>query len=148
MSKPASRSWSHKETNPERIALLAAADRLLAGEPTRSTGNLSIVQLAKEAGLKYWVVVQKHTDLRDHFQQLALLARNVKPDSRATTDLKCENTDLRARCASLERLVQKCATVINEQALEIETLRAQTATMHPTVRSISTREAHRSGPQS
>jgi hypothetical protein len=48
----------HHETDPQRIAILTAADRLLAGTPKRSTGNLSIVQLAVEANVKYWVVAQ------------------------------------------------------------------------------------------
>jgi hypothetical protein len=43
------------------MAILAAADRLLAGTPRLSTGNLSVVQLATEADVKYWVVAQKHT---------------------------------------------------------------------------------------
>lgn len=146
MSKPATASWPQKESDPERLALLAAADRLLIGAPSQSTGNLSVVQLAKEAGVKYWVVVQKHTDLRDHFQQLAAHARNMKAayanSFDETASLKQENTNLRARCADLERLVQKCATVINELSLEIESLHAETAKKRQTVRSISFRETH------
>ncbi|WP_215542823.1 hypothetical protein [Amycolatopsis sp. CA-230715] len=49
----------------QRIAILHAADRLLASSPQGSTGNLSTVQLAVEADVKYWVVAQKHPDLRD-----------------------------------------------------------------------------------
>ena len=63
MNKTASTNWPHHETNPQRIAILNAADRLLAGTPKRSTGNLSVVQLAIEANVKCWVVTQKHTDL-------------------------------------------------------------------------------------
>lgn len=77
MNKTASASWQNHETDAQRIAILAAADRLLSGKPMRSTGNLSIVQLAKEAKVKYWVVAQKHTDLRDHFQRLAVPARQA-----------------------------------------------------------------------
>jgi hypothetical protein len=51
--KTATSSWPHDETDPERVEILAAADRLLAGSPTRSTGNLSVVQLAAEADIKY-----------------------------------------------------------------------------------------------
>jgi hypothetical protein len=54
--KPATRSWPHRESEPHRVAILAAADRLLTGAPDRSTGNLSVVQLAIEADIKYWVV--------------------------------------------------------------------------------------------
>lgn len=49
-------SWPTQETDPQRRAILAAADRLLAGAPCRSTGNLSVVQLVVEADVKYWVV--------------------------------------------------------------------------------------------
>jgi len=73
----ATNSWPTRETDPQRVAILAAADRLLAGTPQRSTGNLSIVQLAVEADLKYWIVAQKHTDLRDYFQHLAAKARTT-----------------------------------------------------------------------
>jgi hypothetical protein len=47
-------NWPEIETDPQRQALLTAADRLLAGTPTRSTGNLSVVQLAIEADVRYW----------------------------------------------------------------------------------------------
>ncbi|MBN3459856.1 hypothetical protein JNN96_38185 [Mycobacterium sp. DSM 3803] len=80
MNRTASTNWSNPETDPQRIAILAAADRLLAGTPTHSTGNLSIVQLAAEAKVKYWIVAQKHTDLRDHFQRLAVPARKAAAD--------------------------------------------------------------------
>ena len=58
--KPATRTWPHHESEPQRVAILAAADRLLTGTPDRSTGNLSVIQLAIEADIKYWVVAQKH----------------------------------------------------------------------------------------
>ena len=60
-----------------RQALLAAADRLLAGTPPALHRNLSVVRLAIEAQVKYWIVAQKHIDLRDHLQQLAAHAAEV-----------------------------------------------------------------------
>lgn len=51
----------------ERDAILAAMERLLAGIPLRSSGNLDIVSLAEEAGLKRNKLTHKHTDLRDRF---------------------------------------------------------------------------------
>ncbi|MFI6031577.1 hypothetical protein [Amycolatopsis magusensis] len=55
--------------NPEleREAITAAMSRLFAGEPLRSSGNLDIVTLAEEAGLKRNKLTHKHTDLRDSF---------------------------------------------------------------------------------
>ncbi len=51
-AKPATSSWPDRESEPQRVAILAAADRLLTGTPDRSTGNLSVVQLAIEADIK------------------------------------------------------------------------------------------------
>ena len=129
--KTATSSWSRPETNPQRIEILAAADRLLAGKPARSNGNLSVVQLAVEADVKYWVVAQKHTDLRDHFQQLAVHARQTAAAVRDNHDpysqLQHEHTTLKEHCVGLEQLLQNYARVINELALENEALRQQAA---------------------
>jgi hypothetical protein len=130
-------AWSRTETDPQRQALLAAADRLLAGTPRHSTGNLSVVQLAAEAGVKYWVVAQKHTDLRDHFQQLAAKSNHVPAAYRGTVDahakLLAEQADLRRHCANLEQLVTLYAAAVNELALENHVLRQQASEMGGTV---------------
>ena len=123
ISKPATSSWPHRETTPQRIAILAAADRLLTGAPTRSTGNLSVIQLAIEADVKYWVVAQKHTDLRDHFQQLGAQNRPAASSVRdhvreSLARLQREHQRLKDHCARLEDLVQTYAVAINELTLE------------------------------
>jgi hypothetical protein len=109
----ATNAWPAQEIDPQRIALLAAADRLLAGTPRRSTGNLSVVQLAVEADVKYWVVAQRHTDLRDHFQNLARAAGNIPAAFRKTIDahdqLKAERVRLRGHCEGLEQIVRTYA---------------------------------------
>ena len=51
----------------ERQAVVAAMERLLAGTPLRSSGNLDIVTLANEAGVKRNKLTHKHTDLKDRF---------------------------------------------------------------------------------
>jgi uncharacterized coiled-coil DUF342 family protein len=51
----------------ERQAILAAMQRLFAGTPLRSSGNLDIVALADEAGVKRNKLTHKHTDLKDQF---------------------------------------------------------------------------------
>ncbi|WP_159929376.1 hypothetical protein [Rhodococcus sp. WAY2] len=51
----------------ERDAILAAMERLLAGTPLRSSGNLDIISLAEEAGLKRNKLTHKHTDLKERF---------------------------------------------------------------------------------
>ena len=77
MNRTATASWPTEETDPQRVGILAAADRMLSGKPQRCSGNLSVSQLAVEANVKYWVVAQRHTDLRDHFQRLAVAARRA-----------------------------------------------------------------------
>jgi hypothetical protein len=48
----------------ERAAITAAMARLFAGTPTRSSGNLDILTLAKEAGPKRNKLTHRHTDLK------------------------------------------------------------------------------------
>lgn len=125
----ASSTWTTSESDPQRTAILAAADRLLAGTPQHSSGNLSVVQRAVEAQVKYWVVAQRHTDLRDHFQQLAHTARQAaRPAGTGHTadeQLHEDCARLRQHCTDLEQLIQRYATVINELAIENQALRAQ-----------------------
>ena len=135
--KTATTAWATTETDPQRIAILHAADRLLAGSPQRSTGNLSTVQLAVEADVKYWVVAQKHPDLRDHFQQLAHHARRTAAEFRDNhdpyTQLQRDHDTLKKHCAGLEHLIRTYAHVINELSLENQTLRDQHAARHASV---------------
>ncbi|HZN77945.1 MAG TPA: hypothetical protein VFC00_40560 [Micromonosporaceae bacterium] len=125
----ATTSWPTSETDPQRKAILAAADRLLAGTPRFSSGNLSVVQLAIEAQVKYWVIAQRHTDLRDHFQALVrATGRTCGTAHQASTErdqLREEHDRLRQHCAGLEALVQTYAVVINELAIDNQALRNQ-----------------------
>ncbi len=143
----ATSAWPHTETDPQRRALLAAADRLLAGTPKRSTGNLSVVQLAVEAGVKYWVAAQKHPDLRDHFQQLATSTGNVPVAFRDTVDahtkLVQDHAELRERCTKLQQLVDIYAAANNELALENQALERQLSDRATTVTPLTSRKQRR-----
>lgn len=55
------------DNETEREAISEALARLFAGAPIRSSGNLDILTLAEEAGLKRNKLTHKHTDLRDAF---------------------------------------------------------------------------------
>jgi hypothetical protein len=146
--KPATTSWDKAETDPQRIAILTAADRLLAGKPTRSTGNLSVVQLAVEAGVKYWIVAQKHTDLRDHFQRLAVPARQAAAafhDEDELARLRRDHAKLKAHSDGLEQLLQTYATVVNELAVQNEALQAQINSNTTTVTPLRSLHGHRVG---
>ncbi|GGR05860.1 hypothetical protein [Kitasatospora griseola] len=129
---PATTTWPTHETAPERIAILTAADRLLAGTPQHSRGRLSVVQLAAEAQVKYWIVAQKHTDLRDHFQMLAAEAKRQPKGVSQSTESSAQAPDeldrLRTHCADLEELVTTYGLLINELSIENEALRAQLTT--------------------
>jgi len=126
---PATDTWTSHETDRQRRAILAAADRLLAGTSRRSTGNLSTVQLAAEAGVKYWIIAQKHTDLRDHFQQLVREAKDTPVAQRKNLDahqkIQNDHAELRRHCTGLEELVQAYALVINELTTENQQLKAR-----------------------
>lgn len=122
----ATAGWPADEDEPERAAILAAADRLLAGAPHRSTGRLSIVQLAVEADVKYWVVAQKHPDLRDHFKQLAANAGHTPAAAVQPIAIHADELgQLKQHCDRLENLVRTYAVAINELDLENRALRAQ-----------------------
>lgn len=124
----ATNAWLNPETDPQRLAILAAADRLLAGIPRRSTGSLSVVQLAVEADLKYWIIAQKHTDLRIHFQRLAAASvRTAASASSPEEELEVKYRQLRQHCAGLEKLLHTYATIINELSRDNQILRDRNA---------------------
>ncbi|WP_181722949.1 hypothetical protein [Nocardia gipuzkoensis] len=112
----------------ERAAIRAAMERLLSGEPTNSTGALTVLQLAAEAGVKRWVLTHKHTDLREEFQARRTQANCVPAayqhlQSRVV-DLTARNQQLRADKAALEQQVDLYAQLIHELATENTRLRA------------------------
>jgi hypothetical protein len=80
-----------QDPQAERDAIAGAAGRLLDGRPARSTGALTVVQLAAEAGVKRWVLTHKHRDLITDFQQRAREAGKLPPAFQA---LQNQLTDL------------------------------------------------------
>jgi hypothetical protein len=110
------------ETDPIRKKILAAIDWLLDGQPLRSTGRLSVSQLAIEAGVARWRLTHQHLDLKEEFQ---VRVRNVgatpKPFQHTATELaelKQAHRNLQAYTAELEDKVKIYANVIQIQALE------------------------------
>jgi hypothetical protein len=67
-------------SDEERKAITTAMQRLFAGKPLRSSGELTIVALAAEAGLKLNKLTHKHVDLKDLFNA-ECRARLGIPDS-------------------------------------------------------------------
>jgi uncharacterized protein YceH (UPF0502 family) len=96
----------------ERRLIRDAMDRLLAGQPIRSTGALTVVALAEEAGVKRHLLTHRHPDLKDEFYA-KVKAQGAVPQS---------EVDLRARVAALEAKVITLRT-------ERDALRAEAATL-------------------
>lgn len=119
------------ETDPVRKAILAAMDRMLSGSPKRSTGRLSVSQLAIEADVRRWQLTHRHTDLRDLFQARVREAEDFRGTHQKTVeerdDLHRRNRELQRYCSELEERVQTYAVVINLMALEYEALTEQNA---------------------
>jgi hypothetical protein len=130
------------DRNAERDAITAAIQRLLDGRPTRSTGALTTLQLAAEAGVKRWVLTHKHVDLNEEFARRRTEANGIPPayqhlharaiDAGAAAHaLREDNDQLRERVAVY-------AQVIHELRTELDRRTDNTAQRSP-VRSLPTR---------
>lgn len=113
----------------EREAITAAMQRLLAGRPLRSSGDLTIVALADEAGLRRNKLTHKHTDFKDLFYA-EVKARNGIPASE--TKLRERITALEARIASLRQerddyraAAETFARAVHVLTVENDTLRKE-----------------------
>ncbi|MEW2259831.1 hypothetical protein [Streptomyces sp. NPDC047869] len=51
----------------ERTRIRGAIDRLLAGQPTRSNGSLTVAALAIEADVHRMALLKRHADLKEEF---------------------------------------------------------------------------------
>lgn len=111
-------SAAASEKDPVRKKILAATERLLAGTPLRSTGRLSVSQLAVEAGVARWHLTHQHTDLREMFQARVKAADADARQLRETEQLKARNAKLTGHCAELEEQLARYAAVINLLLLE------------------------------
>lgn len=127
--------------HPERAAIQAAADRLLAGTPLRSTGKLTVVQLAAEANVKRWLLTHKHRDLAEQFQARARAAGGDPPP---VADLKAQiskltedNARLRADNAEHKAVTSYYAHIINELSAELEQVTAERDQLLGNVRAIT-----------
>jgi hypothetical protein len=98
--------------------LRAAADRLIAGAPRRSSGKLTIVDLAAEAGIKRWILTHRHPELmrqyQDEFQALLHTPPALQRARDENTRLAQELAEARRRNRDLDETVKTYATLINE----------------------------------
>ncbi|MET7619991.1 hypothetical protein [Streptomyces sp. NPDC005408] len=108
--------------NQVRAASLAAMERLLAATPLRSSGRLSVSQLAVEAGIKRWHLTHQHLNLQVLFEaRVKGAATTPKAFAKSLTEyeqLKDRHTKPIKHCAELEERLQTYAAAINLLALE------------------------------
>lgn len=120
------------ENDAVRTAIMEAMDRLLAGTPLRSTGRLSISQLALEAGVKRWYLTHQHLDLNDLFQARVKAADNTPAAfAKRLGDydlLKRKHAELLTYTAGLEERLAIYAASLNLLSLENAALTEQRAT--------------------
>lgn len=111
----------------ERDAIRAAMHRLLTGRPINSTGALTVLQLAAEAGVKRWVLTHKHPDLRKDFEEQRDKANGIPQAYQhlqaRVVDLDADNKRLRTEKTELSKRVDTYAQVIHELSTELERLR-------------------------
>ena len=113
----------------ERQAIRDAIERLINGAPIRSTGALTVLQLANEAGVKRWVLTHKHPDLKTEFEHRRTQANGI-PAAFQTVharnhDLETTNQRLREENAQLTERIEVYAQVIQELTTEVGHLRHQ-----------------------
>ncbi|TXH24336.1 hypothetical protein ACJEIK_02695 [Mycobacterium sp. SMC-16] len=117
-------SVAQRDNDPVRQKIMAAMDRLLAGEPLRSSGRLSVSQLAVEADVGRWQLTHQHVDLKEQFQARvrnadgapAAFARQLSDHAK----LQRDHTALLAHCVELEERLATYASVIQLLVLERE----------------------------
>jgi len=83
--------------------------RLLAGTPLRSSGRLSVSQLAIEAGIKRWHLTHQHLDLKELFEarvKAATTDRHALTQRLSEYELKDKHAKLIKHCAELEERLQ------------------------------------------
>ena len=110
------------ETDPTRRAIIAAINRLLAGTPKRSTGRLTVAQLAVEADVKRWRLTHQHTDLQTRFQASAAELQRKQAAHVRSADayelLQHKHAELQRHCAHLEERLKIYANALHLLALE------------------------------
>lgn len=120
------------QTSDERQVIRDAMTRLLSGDAIRSSGSLTIVALAEEAGVKRHLLTHRHTDLRDEFYDRVRaqgrsphseikLRAEVEKLKKIVSNLREQNVALEAENALLRRMHNVLAV---EKATAEEALRA------------------------
>jgi hypothetical protein len=118
-----------RDRTAERAAITAAAARLLAGTPLRTTsGKLTATELILESGLRRDVLYE-HRDLLDDFKAKARLRDHV-PDAMQELADRCSTLGKELAAAKEELSRGRAATallrrVVTELSIELDQARAQ-----------------------
>ncbi|MFF3071401.1 hypothetical protein ACFVSN_05985 [Kitasatospora sp. NPDC057904] len=118
-----------RDQDADRAAIRAAADRLLAGTPLRSSsGKLTASELITESDLRR-DIVYGHTDLVQDFQARAK-AQDSTPTAMqeladANRTLKAETAELRTELAEERSRTKVMRRIIAELSLELEQAKAE-----------------------
>lgn len=118
----------------ERRDLTAAADRLLAGTPLRSTsGKLTSTELIIESGLRRDIVYGDHRDLVDGFTA-QVRAQEATPSSIAgiadeNRTLTNENDALKRQLAEERETTKTLTKIVSELSLELHQAREELAAL-------------------
>lgn len=114
----------------ERDTIRAAMNRLLSGQPTRSTGALTVLQLAAEAGVKRWVLTHKYPDLRTEFEEkresVTGIPQAFQHLQASVIEREADNKKLRTENVELTKRADTYAQVIYELTTELERYRTGT----------------------
>ncbi|MET7312568.1 MULTISPECIES: hypothetical protein [unclassified Streptomyces] len=119
-----------RDLEAERVTLRAAADRLLAGTPLRSTsGKLTVSELLHESGLRRDVAYGDHKDLVEEFQA-RVEAQNATPA--AMQELADKYSEMKEKLAAVtEELTKEQAVsstlrrIVAELDLELMKVRGE-----------------------
>lgn len=129
-------------TSEDREAIEGAMQRMLAGAPIHSTGELTVVQLAIEAGVKRWRLTHQHEDLRQRFQD-AVASRNhesplLAPLRQKVGDLTEQVRTLRDESSELRATLKTYAEIIDDLHSALIATRAPGSNVTPINRSPTT----------
>ena len=121
----------------DRQQIRDASDRLFAGKPLRSNGTLHVTTLAKEAGMKRWMLTHRHTDLAAEFVSRRDLLGSPKPP--AERALRDKNADLERRLKRTRLNLLRALAGKQRYARMVQVLTMENAQLAERLRSLEPR---------